>query len=632
MHTTPKLMTIQTVLMQGAAVRTPARFSLAAAAMAAATWSQQIALADDNHLNPTVVTATRSETKLDDTLADVRVITQAQISNFAGRSLAEVLQRLAGVQMTSNGGRGNSQSVSIRGSKQVILLVDGVRFGSATAGDPSLQSLPVEQIERIEVVHGPASALYGSDAIGGVIQVFTKQGKGTTKAFVPQANASWGSAGYKDANAGFVGAQHGWSYSVNISRVIDPGFSSTNGKSSAYSYNPDVDKFNQTALTASLGYALNEFWRIDTHFLQAQSYSEFDNGLQKDAWLDATASTRSLKISGQISPVWKTGISLARSQDEQRNFYKTIETGFLSVDAYNTTQDELQWSNEIKTAAGVIVAGFDRLAQKIDTSTQFDKDKRTTNAFYLGINGSHDKHSWQLNLRHDKNSQYGGYNTWGLTYGYEIVDGLKVHIGRASSLKAPTFNDLYYPLSGNPQLEPEHAKGNEFGLAWNSGIHTAKLIRYDNKVQNLIAWAPDSTGNWKPSNVDKARLKGWSLQYAADLGDWNLGANYERLSAKDGEGLKIYNRAKDQFTATFDTNWGGWKFGGSVLYVSKRQRSAAAYLPSYTTVDAFAEYHIAKDWKLQARIANLANETYETVYGYNQRGRAGYLTLKWAPK
>lgn len=169
-----------------------------------------------------------------------------------------------------------------------------------------------------------------------------------------------------------------------------------------------------------------------------------------------------------------------------------------------------------------------------------------------------------------------------MTYGYEIVDGLKIHVGRASSLKAPTFNDLYYPLSGNPQLEPEHAKGNEFGLARNSGIHTAKLIRDDNKFQNLIAWAPDLTDNWKPSNLDKARLKGWSLQYSADLCDWNLGANYECLSAKDGEGLQIYNRAKEKFTAAFETIWGCWKFGGSVLYVSKRQRSAADYLPSYT--------------------------------------------------
>lgn len=115
---------------------------------------------------------------MDETLADVRVVTAEQISQSTGRSLAEVLQRFAGVQMSSNGGRGNTQSVYIRGSKQVVLLIDGVRYGSATTGAPTLESLPLEAIERIEVVHGPASALYGSDAVGGVIQIFTKQGRG----------------------------------------------------------------------------------------------------------------------------------------------------------------------------------------------------------------------------------------------------------------------------------------------------------------------------------------------------------------------------------------------------------------------------------------------------------------------
>ena len=179
--------------------RAAVRFPLAAAAAAVLTLCAAGAQAQtaSAKLSETVVTATRAESKLDETLADVRVITEEQISNSAGRSLAEVLQRFAGVQMSSNGGRGNTQSVYIRGSKQVILLIDGVRYGSATLGTPTLESLPLEAIERIEVVHGPASALYGSDAIGGVIQIFTKQGKGVKQAFAPHASLTWGRAGYK---------------------------------------------------------------------------------------------------------------------------------------------------------------------------------------------------------------------------------------------------------------------------------------------------------------------------------------------------------------------------------------------------------------------------------------------------
>lgn len=242
------------------------------ASAAHAQQSAKSATASDAPLmEQVVVTATRTQTKLDETLADVRVITQEQISNSAGRSLAEVLQRFAGVQMSSNGGRGNVQGIHIRGSKQVILLVDGVRFGSATAGDISLQQLPLENIERIEVVHGPASALYGSDAIGGVIQIFTKQGKGASKPFMPYGSATWGSAGYKEANGGFSGAQSGWNYSLNVARVLDPGFSATNSKSGQF--HPDVDKFNQTSVSAALGYAFNADWRVDGNLMRTDSFA-----------------------------------------------------------------------------------------------------------------------------------------------------------------------------------------------------------------------------------------------------------------------------------------------------------------------------------------------------------------------
>jgi vitamin B12 transporter len=608
------------------------RFPLAAAAGAVMVLCSAGVLAQTSPMSTTVVTATRTETKLDETLADVRVITEEQIGNSAGRSLAEVLQRFAGVQMSSNGGRGNTQSVYIRGSKQVILLVDGVRFGSATAGDPSLQSLPLEQIERIEVVQGPASALYGSDAIGGVIQIFTKQGKGEKKPFVPYASATWGSGGYKDASGGFSGAQQGWNYSLNVARVVDPGFSSTNAKSSYY--NPDKDKFNQTSLTAALGYAFNDVWRLDANLMQADGYAESDNGRTKQSWLDSDAGTRLLKLSGAFSSDWKTNLSVSRSMDKQWNRDRTISTGVLASTTFNTTQNEYKWGNEIKTPVGMVIAGLERLEQKITSTSVYDKTERNTDAAYVGLNGNYSAHSWQVNLRRDDNSQFGGYSTWGICYGYEILTGLRVRAARASSLKAPTFNDLYYPYSGNPLLRPENARGNELGLDWNLGAHSFKLTGFDNKVQDLIAWAPlDPTSSmWLPFNVDRARLKGWALQYHFDIQGWRLGATYDRLNARDDKGVQILNRAKHQATLSLDKTLGAWKFGANALYVGERQRSVTAYLPSYTTIDAYAEYQISKDWAVQARVANLTDKVYETVYGYNQRGRAGFVTLKWTPR
>ena len=632
-------------LLEGTSARACARFPVAAVALAALTLAQS-AVAQDAKMPTTVVTATRSETKLDETLADVRVITQEQISNSAGRSLAEVLQRFAGVQMSSNGGRGNTQSVSIRGSKQVILLVDGVRFGSATTGAPTLEALPLEAIERIEVVHGPASALYGSDAVGGVIQIFTKQGKGVHKPWQPFAAATVGRAGYKKAEGGLSGAQSGWNYSLNMARVIEPGFSSTNPK---VGFNrPDADKLNQSSVSAALGYAFNADWRVDANVMRADSYAEFDQGyvslpdwsqpLVDGSYNDTKAMTAQLQLTGNVTSNWKNTWSVARSNDEQRAHHRLIGSSAAYQDLFKTEQTEYKWGHEVRTAAGVMIAGVERLEQKIQSSEQYEQHERATNAAYVGLNGGWQAHSWQVNLRRDNNSQFGGYNTWGVGYGYEIVPGLRARIARASSLKAPTFNDLYYPFSGNPLLQPESAKGNELGLDWTLGQHQFKLTRFDNKVKNMIAWAPVDPGNpggmWQPFNVDSARQKGWSLGYNVAWNAWSLVAQYEHLDAHDGAGRRLTDRLPEhQATVSLDKQIGSWKLGGSALYVGKRTDVRGTKdLAGYITVDTYAEYQIAKDWSLQARVVNLTDKQYETAYGYNQRGRAGYLTLKWSPR
>lgn len=618
-------------------LRASVRFPLAAAAAAVLTLcaAGAQAQATSAKLSETVVTATRAESKLDEALADVRVITEEQISNSAGRSLAEVLQRFAGVQMSSNGGRGNTQSVYIRGSKQVILLIDGVRFGSATAGDPSLASLPLEQIERIEVVHGPASALYGSDAIGGVIQIFTKQGKGLKQPFVPHAQVTWGRGGYKDASGGFAGAQHGWNYSVNVARVVDPGFSSTNTKSSYY--NADTDKFDQTSLTVALGYAFNDAWRLDGNFMQADGYAESDNGRTKQSWLDSDAGTRSLKLSGAFTENWKTSWSVSRSMDKQWNRDRTISTGLLASSTFNTTQDEYKWGNEIKTPVGLVVAGLERLEQSIVSTTKFDRTERSTNAVYAGLNGSHGGHSWQANLRRDDNSQFGNFNTWGIGYGYQVLPSLRAYASRGKSINAPTFNQLYYPADpvwgggGNPNLQPEEGQNTEVGLNWDIAGHEFKLAHFDNKVRNLIVWGSTV------ENIDRARMKGWSLGYQKSVDTWRFAATYEHLDARDGEGMRITRRLpEEQATVSVDKTLGAWKLGANALYVGQRTDSVYGVgtvdLKSYTTVDLYAEYQFAKDWAVQARVANLTDKVYETAYGYNQRGRAGFVTLKWTPR
>lgn len=625
-------MTIQSHVMQGAVVRTPARFALTAVAIAATL--AQTAFANEQKHEEVVVTATRTESNVRDVLADVTVIDREQIDSVApGRSVGEVLQRFAGVQFNSNGGRGNSQGVSIRGAGggYTLLLIDGVRYGSLTLGSPVLQNIPVELIERIEVLKGPASALYGSDAVGGVIQIFTKRGKHAQQAFIANSSVTAGENGHKSGSAGFRGAQNGFDYSLNLSRVLDHGISATNKKSGTY-FNPDRDGFSQTAFTASLGFAFTPDWRIDSTLIQSQGKAFSDSGANSNPYTEMETDAAKLQLTGKITPIWTSKFSIGHSKDQSK--YHPNNSLFISK------QTEYKWDNEIKTEFGTLLAGLERLQQKIEpteSTKKYEIKDRDINSFFLGLNGQHNAQFWQINWRRDDNSHFGNANTYGLTYGYELINGLRVHASHGKSIKAPTFNQLYYydnnpqyPYYGNPSLIPEEGKSNELGLAWSTNNHEAKLIYFNNKIKNLIQADPNSVQQNVTGNTS---LKGWTASYAWNHRSWQISAIYDYLKTRKADGKPLDRRAKHQFSLNVDKQIGQWKFGGSALYVGSRNDSnATVKLPSYTTLDLNAEYHFHKDWSLQARIANVTNKNYETAYGYNQLGRAGYLTLKWAPK
>lgn len=608
---------------KAAGVRLPARFGMAAVALAASSLAPTAA-AQEARLAETVVTATRTETKLDETLADVRVITREQIEAIGpGRSVAEVLQRLAGVQLSSNGGRGHLQSVFLRGagSSQTLLLVDGVRYGSATTAAPALANLPLELIERIEVVKGPASALYGSEAVGGVIQVFTKRGQGAGKPFLGNAEVTLGDYGHKSGAVGLRGEQNGFDYQLNLSRVTEHGISATNAGDGYY--DPDRDAFDQTAAQVALGYALNADWRVQAQWMQSKGTVFVDSG-PNARYNDMRTEVGRLQVQGQVLPRWRTTVSVGESTD------KLVAGGLLK-----TRQTEYKWDNTIATPLGVALAGLERLEQKVDASTQYAVKKRTVDAVFLGLNGSAGRHSWQVNVRNDDNSQFGDFTTYGASYGLELVSGLRAYASHGKSMRAPSFNDLYAPASwgSNPNLVPEKGKNNEVGLQWSQGAHSAKLLRFDNRIQNLIAYSNGSMANV----AGTTRLKGWSVEYGFAFQGWAVAAAYDYLDAKQADGQTPVRRAKHQASLNVDKQLGAWRLGTSLLHVGSRKDTdfkpwpaVPVTLPAYTTADVYAEYQFTPEWSLQARIANLGNVRYETAYGYNQLGRAGYLTLKWA--
>jgi vitamin B12 transporter len=265
----------------------------------------------------------------------------------------------------------------------------------------------------------------------------------------------------------------------------------------------------------------------------------------------------------------------------------------------------------------------------VNSDTAYTVIDRTINSGFIGLNGYAGPHSWQLNARHDSNSQFGDNDNWFAGYGYRITPNWRVNISQGTSFVAPSFNQLYYPGFGNPALRPEEGKNTDVGITWTQGAHTVKLVAYDNKIDGFI------TNETLPQNVPRARIQGGTLSYDGQFDKLGLHASYDSLDPhNEVTGKQLARRAQEQAALGIDYAAGDWKVGGSALYVGGRFDDTAntRLLTSYTTVDLYAEYRFAKEWSVQGRVANIGDVEYETAYGYNQPGRAFYLTLRWQPK
>ncbi len=579
-------------------------------------------------LAETVVTASRTPTRADELVSDTVVIDRAQIEQQASRSLPEILQRVAGVQISANGGLGKSSSVFIRGAeaRHTLLLIDGVRYGSATLGTPVWDNIPVEMIERIEIVKGPASALYGSDGVGGVVQIFTRKAKPGETSFSPRASTTLGSEGFKQIGAGFTGATGAFTYALDAQRTIARGFSTTNPKVPFNNYNPDRDPFMQSAFNGSIGYQISQDWKLDAGVLYSEGLNHYDDGPGRDTQGRVRTQTSYVGARGLVTSNWTTQLRYGRGEDYTRAW---IAAPGNVPGLFETTQDQYLWQNDIATPVGTVVAGLERTEQKVNSDTAYTVTRRDIDSAFVGLNGNAGDHSWQFNGRHDRNSQFGSNDTWFAGYGYRITQNLRANVSHGTSFVAPSFNQLYFPGFGNVDLQPEEGRNTDIGLTWSQDGHSVKLVRYDNKIRGFI------TSTTRPANIPRARIEGWTLGYDGQFGALGVHASADELDPRNEITDKLLpRRSKHQLTLGLDYAVGAWKFGGSALRVGTRYDDVAntRTLDSYTTVDLYVEYKVAKDWSVQARVANVGDQIYETVYGYNQPGRAGYLTLRWQPK
>ena len=402
-------------------------------------------------LDPIVVTAARMPQPIVQVLADVTVIGQDEILRSGVQSLAELLQRQPGVEVTQNGGPGSTSGAYLRGANtgQTLVLIDGLRAGSASSGATSLEAIPLDQIEHIEILRGPASSLYGADAIGGVVQVFTKRTGGST--FTPNFSAGFGTYDTGAVSAGFAGTTDSLRYSLQVGGRTSDGFNAITNPDN-FSYNPDRDGFNTKNLSANLGWTWAAGQELSAQYFGNRLNAQSDGGAPYfDDRTITTVQAWSANSRNKINDVWTSLLTVGEGSDNS-----VSETGFGNF-PFRTTQRQYFWQNDLTLPLGVLGVILERREEHLSTDADFAVTQRDTNSATAVYQLRHDAFALQANLRRDDSSQYGGKTTGGLALGYTLSRAWRFTLGSSTGFRAPSFNDLYYPGFSNPNLVPETA-------------------------------------------------------------------------------------------------------------------------------------------------------------------------------
>ena len=578
-------------------------------------------------LPATVVTATRTPQRVTDLTSDVTLITREQIEQAGHSSLAQILQAQPGIQVTTSGGLGTVASVFMRGtnSDHIVVLVDGLRMSSATLGTTAFQNIPPSQIERIEIVRGPASSLYGADAIGGVIQIFTRAPEGPPRA---RASAGYGTYRTQEYTAGFGGTLGDTSFSLNAGHIDSGSFSAT--RPTSPNFNPDRDSYRNTSVSARAAHRLSGDHELGATFFGSKGRNHFDSfPAAFDHVQDQTLAAYGLYSRNRFLPAWTSTVRLGRGLDES-----TSVSGPTSV--FKTRQNQATWQNDIKTPLGDLLLGAEYLNQKVGGNVAFTVLERTTRSLLAGYTGRYDAHTLQANVRNDHDSQFGGHATGSVGYGYALAPGWRVSAGYGTAFKAPSFNQLYFPGFGNPNLRPESSRSIEAALKYAAGAHSAGVVAYRNRVRDLIVNVFDpATFLLQPMNVNVAEIDGVTLTYGYARDGWSVRANADVVDPDDKtSGLVLPRRAKQHGALVVARDIGPWSAGAELFASGYRYDDTAntRRLGGYALVHAFASYRFTRAWSLFARVNNLFDKDYELVRTFTTPGRNVFVALRYEPQ
>jgi vitamin B12 transporter len=508
-------------------------------------------------------------------------------------------------------------------------LIDGLRVDSVSLGQAQIAQIPLDQIDRVEVVNGNVSALYGSGAIGGVVQVFTKDGGKHPPRF--NFSAGYGSYHTQTQQAGVNGAldQAGkTTFSFTVARSKDDGFSSIN-TALAPGANPDANGYLNESVSASLRHTFNDRWDIGARYFQSNGKNSFDNayGLPTDLnALYSKVSQVSVFANGKLTGWWSTHFTVAASADRS-----VTNTNSLYNSRFDTDNRQYTWQNDFFVARDQkLQAGYEHLDQSLNSDVFTAPDRRVDSGFF-GYAGRFGGSQIQANVRRDQYSDFGGANSYYLGYSYDFTAHWKVAASYSDAFRAPSFNDLYYPMSGNPSIQPERSHSVEAALQYTSdAMGVMRLTAFQTRYAGLIAYPQIAPGVFIAQNVGHAKVQGLEGAWSGQLGKTSLRASLTvQNPLNEDNDTDLLRRARRFASFAANRSIGGWRVGGEWIVSGARADFGGVTLGGYGVVNVSARYDITKAWYVSAKIDNLLNKNYETVYTYNTPKRGAYLTVGW---
>lgn len=575
-----------------------------------------------------IVTASRLEQPLKDVIADVSLIDRATIERSGASAVADLLSRTPGVQIYRTGGPGATTNLLLRGadSRFTAVYIDGVRIDSQSTGGATWEAIPLSQIDHIEILRGPAAAIYGSDAVSGVIQLFTRKGAGV---FTPFVSVGLGTYKTKKIEAGFSGKQDMIDYSVGLSQESSDGFNAREVG------NPDKDGYTSRASNVRVGLKVNADHRIEATMLTSDINAQYDASSSTLSTVDDHARNQLQTTGLTWRAKWTDVFSTRAMVSQGKSRYET----YPSVYSTDTNVKSYLWQNELRLGNQFITAALERREDALqNVSVTPAATSRAQNALALGYGVTKESHTLQLNARRDVDSEFGPKTTASGAYAYHISSTWRATGSVGTAFRAPT---LYQRFSqyGTASLQPESAVNREIGLKYASQSDSFGVVTYKNKIDNLISFVNTATGCAGAPGcytaTKRADLQGVTMTGSTMVSAVKLAASMDWLRPLDLDVNKsLARRAARTAMVSADMPFASWHVGSELQLVGLRFDNAAntTVLGGYSLVNFYGAHKINKDTSFLLRLNNATNHLYQTANTYNTLGRNLFVGMRWEPQ